>query len=104
MQMHLEEFNVNIPVGRHHAVTSIVHVIGEIMKDWLLRSRPYIGIKRVFTKELIYRTGCDSRKELALGIGPVIRVSCLQEQRPWSNQRDQHMRIHRSLVRKPGPL
>src|SRR5271154_4217856 len=45
MEMHLEELDVDVPVGRDHAVASVMHVVGEVVKDRLLRRRPHIRVE-----------------------------------------------------------
>src|ERR1700742_1018279 len=104
MQMYFEKFDIDIPIRRNHAVASVMHVISEIVQNRLLCIRPYVGVEAVLAQQFVYGPGSHRREELTLRIRPVVSVTGLQQQRPWGNQRDQHMRVHGSFVRKSRPL
>jgi len=52
MQMYFEELNVHIPIGGHHSVAAIVHIVAEIVQDRLLCRRPYICVEAVLPSSL----------------------------------------------------
>ena len=46
--MVLQELQIDIPVRSHHAVTAIVYVVAQVMKDGLLWCGPSVGAKVLF--------------------------------------------------------
>jgi hypothetical protein len=53
-------------------VRTLVHVVVQsIREEGRLRRRPHIGAEVLLAEQFVDRPGCDRRKKLALGIGPV---------------------------------
>ena len=76
----LEELDVDVPVGRDHAVAAVVHVVGDVVEDGLFGGGPYVGVERFFAEEFVDGAGGYGGQKLTFGIGPVIGVAGLQEQ------------------------
>ena len=104
MQVHFEELNVHFPIGGHHPVAAIVHVVAEIVQDRLLCRRPRIGVETLFAEQLVDGAGCYCRQEFSFRIGPLIRAACLKEKRARRDERYQQIRIHRRSVGESGIL
>ena len=77
--MHLEELDVDVPVGGDHAVASVVHVVGDVVEDGLFGGGPDGRCRGVFAEEFVDGAGGYGGEELALGIGPVVVVAGLEE-------------------------
>ena len=57
--MHLGELGLDLPIGGHHAMTSIVDLVAQVVQNEPLRLGPQIGVETVIAEELVGRAGRD---------------------------------------------
>src|ERR1700761_2057091 len=105
MQTLLKKLNIDVPVAGHHSVASVVHVVVEAIGEYgLFRCRPNGSAKVLLTKKLVHRSSGDLGEKFTLRVRPVICVARLQQQRPWCDEGDEHIRIHRRSIWEAAPL
>lgn len=68
MKTRLEKLDVDVPIRGHHAVTAIVHVVAEAVKDELASGRPNICAKVLLSKQSIDWAGGNFSEEFSFGI------------------------------------
>jgi hypothetical protein len=66
---------------------NVFHVTDGV-QNWLGHRRHLVGTQALLAEEPVDRLGRDGRKKLALGIGPRVRVSGLQQHGTRRDQRE----------------
>jgi hypothetical protein len=74
-------------------MTAGMHVIAESIPDEMAGLRELVGSRTFLSEEFEDRAGGDGGEEFALGVGPSVGVTGLEQDRPRSHQRDQAMRV-----------
>ena len=75
-----------------------VHVIAECIPDEPTCLREFIRGRAFLSEELKGRTSGNGGEKFALGIGPVVSVASLKENRAGSHERDQTMCVDGQLA------
>ena len=68
LQMHLQELQEYIPVGRKSPVSAGMHVVAERVQNGLPRRRHLVGVQSLFPEQLVNRSRRHRSQEFAFRV------------------------------------
>src|SRR3954447_25867612 len=101
--MPLRELEKRLPVRRGDSVSA-----GVVMKpncacdDWFVQRWPFSLAEVLLAKQTIHGTGCNFGEKFPARIGPLILGSASDEDRVWSIECNDHVRVHGHVVPVAG--